>query len=105
MGKILITQYEIKKLKDNERAQFFAVYTPDPDAQEKLGIADAIRGEAPPFAEAKKRIVDAFERDYLAGQLDRADSNLSKAARNSGVDRSYFKRLLKRHDLLPKREE
>ncbi|MFH1809700.1 MAG: sigma 54-interacting transcriptional regulator [Pseudomonadota bacterium] len=58
-----------------------------------------------PFVQAKKRLVDAFERDYLQGQLDRADGNMAKAARLASVDRAYFKRLLKRHGLSPEREE
>ena len=50
-------------------------------------------------------LVDAFERDYLGNQLERSDRNIAQAARNSGMDRSYFKRLLKRHGLLGKKDE
>jgi DNA-binding NtrC family response regulator len=55
--------------------------------------------ELAPFPEAKRRVMAAFERDYLKAQVDRAGGNLSEAARQSGLDRSYFKRLLKRHGL------
>jgi hypothetical protein len=46
--------FELKHLDDDEQAAFFEVYRPDPDAQKKLEVEHAIRGEAPPFAEAKK---------------------------------------------------
>jgi transcriptional regulator with GAF, ATPase, and Fis domain len=57
-----------------------------------------------PYLAAKKRVLDAFERDYLKNQLDLADQNIAQAARLSQMDRSYFKRLLRRHGLLPERE-
>ncbi len=52
-----------------------------------------------PLLEAKRRVSDGFERDYLVNQLRRARDNISEAARLSGMDRSYFKRLLRRHNL------
>ncbi len=51
------------------------------------------------FREAKKRVVDAFERDYLLDQLERAQGNISLAARSAGMERNHFKRLLKKHGL------
>jgi DNA-binding NtrC family response regulator len=53
-----------------------------------------------PFHDAKRRLVDAFERDYFRTQLNRADNNIAQAARLAGVDRSYFRRMLDRHGLL-----
>lgn len=58
-----------------------------------------------PFPDARKRLMDAFETNYLSRQLERADNNLAAAARASGLDRSYFKRLLRRHQLMPNRPE
>ncbi|HSI02922.1 MAG: sigma 54-interacting transcriptional regulator [Myxococcota bacterium] len=58
-----------------------------------------------PFNEAKRRLVDAFERDYFGAQLRAHEGNIARAARASGVDRAYFKRLLRRHGLLPNRDE
>ncbi|MEO0815465.1 MAG: sigma 54-interacting transcriptional regulator, partial [Myxococcota bacterium] len=52
-----------------------------------------------PLPQEKKRILDAFEREYLEQQLEESGGNLSEAARRSGVDRSYFRRLLKRHQI------
>jgi len=60
-------------------------------------------GEEETFAAAKQRLLDAFERDYLSRHLARANQNLAQAARLAGLDRSYFKRLLRRHGLLPRR--
>ncbi len=59
-----------------------------------------LRSNPGPFKEEKKRVVNAFERDYFASQLERAENNISKAARNSGMERNFFKRLLRKHGLL-----
>ncbi len=58
-----------------------------------------------PFNQAKRRLVEAFERDYFAAQLRAHEGNIARAARASGVDRAYFKRLLRRHGLLPNRDD
>ncbi|MBI5512063.1 MAG: sigma 54-dependent Fis family transcriptional regulator [Deltaproteobacteria bacterium] len=62
--------------------------------------ATVAAGADQPFLVAKRRVVDAFERDYLLDQLKRANHNIAHAARAAGVDRAYFKRILKRHGLL-----
>jgi transcriptional regulator of acetoin/glycerol metabolism len=50
-----------------------------------------------PFADAKKRIVDNFEREYMVELLRRSGGNVSEAARQAGLDRSNFRRVLKKH--------
>jgi DNA-binding NtrC family response regulator len=50
-----------------------------------------------PFAEAKKRAVLAFEQEYLRRMLRQAGGNISEAARQSGLDRSNFRRVLKKN--------
>jgi len=50
-----------------------------------------------PFVEQKAEAVAGFERAYLEGQLARYDGNFSRAAAAAGIDRMYFKRLLKRY--------
>ena len=50
-----------------------------------------------PFVELKQETVAAFEDAYLRGQLDRHGGNISRAAAAAGIDRMYFKRLLKKH--------
>jgi DNA-binding NtrC family response regulator len=52
-----------------------------------------------PFKLAKDAVVDAFERSYLTALLDGAGGNVSKAARNGGMDRMYLHRLIQKHGL------
>jgi DNA-binding NtrC family response regulator len=49
-----------------------------------------------PYTEARRRAVLDFEREYAAAQLARAHGNISQAARAAGLDRSNFKRVLRR---------
>jgi transcriptional regulator with PAS, ATPase and Fis domain len=52
-----------------------------------------------PFREAKDELVEAFERRYLEELLERCEGNLSRAAREAGVDRKTIARMLKRHGI------
>lgn len=52
-----------------------------------------------PFARAKERCVDQFERAYLEHLMSEAGGNLSLAARLAHMDRKYLRALLKRHSL------
>jgi DNA-binding NtrC family response regulator len=52
-----------------------------------------------PFKEAKERLVDAFEREYVARLLERHGGNLSRAAQEADLDRNYLSRLAKKHGL------
>ncbi len=56
-------------------------------------------GEHESYTDLKKKWSDAFEREYLAGILNRHGGNVSAAARESKLDRSNFLRLLRRHSL------
>ena len=51
------------------------------------------------YAEAKQRLLDAFEARYLRDLLARTDGNISEAARQSGLDRKHLRTLLKKHSL------
>jgi DNA-binding NtrC family response regulator len=77
----------------------------------KLGAAVAVRREGGPsepaggafaglaelpYAEAKRRLVAHFDEEYTKELLRRASGNMSDAARRAGLDRSNFRRLLKR---------
>jgi DNA-binding NtrC family response regulator len=57
--------------------------------------ADAIE----PFKEAKRTVIDEFEREYLVRLLARAGTNVSKAAALAGIERQSLRDLLKRHGL------
>lgn len=52
-----------------------------------------------PFKEAKDRLLDAFERTYVAQLLERAGGNVSRAASEAGLDRNHLARLAKKHNL------
>lgn len=69
-----------------------------PDA---LPSADplAVRSELP-WADAKQRVVDAFERAYLSELLLATEGNLSEASRRSGLDRKQLRVLARKHDLV-----
>jgi DNA-binding NtrC family response regulator len=56
-----------------------------------------------PYADAKERAVAGFESAYVAARMKRAAGNVSEAARGAGMDRSNFRRLMKRAAGPPKR--
>jgi DNA-binding NtrC family response regulator len=57
------------------------------------------------YHEAKEQLVEAFEARYLEDLLERCDGNLSKAARDAGVDRKTIARMLKRHGIHVRTED
>lgn len=52
-----------------------------------------------PFKEAKQRVVEIFEKEYLEELLKKHDYNLSKAAREAKVDRKHIRNLLKKYGI------
>ncbi|MFO0727708.1 MAG: sigma 54-interacting transcriptional regulator [Myxococcota bacterium] len=51
------------------------------------------------FLEERKRLLAEFERTFLQRILAASEGNLTKAAQKAALDRSYFKRLLRRYGL------
>jgi DNA-binding NtrC family response regulator len=49
-----------------------------------------------PYASAKERVIEAFDKAYVDDLLERAGGNLSEAARTAGMDRSNWKRLVRK---------
>ena len=52
-----------------------------------------------PYHAARDRITAEFERKYLTWIVNRANGNMSKAARIAGIDRTTIYRLMEKHDL------
>jgi two-component system response regulator HydG len=52
-----------------------------------------------PYALPLQAALAAFERSYLDHSLAEAKGNIAEAARSAGVDRSNYRRLLKRHGI------
>ncbi len=56
-------------------------------------------GELARFKEAKRTLIDEFERDYLQRLLLKTGNNLSRAAQVAGVERHHLRDLFKKHGL------
>jgi transcriptional regulator with GAF, ATPase, and Fis domain len=52
-----------------------------------------------PYEVARRQAIDAFERTYLEGLLERSGENVTAAAREAGLNRAYLHRMLRRHGL------
>ena len=52
-----------------------------------------------PFRLAKENVIDTFERAYLAALMEAAGGNVSKAARQAGMDRMHLHHLIQKHGL------
>ena len=55
--------------------------------------------QLPPLTEAKRRASAVFEKNYLILAMERAKGSISEAARQAGLDRTNFRRLLQRHGI------
>ena len=55
-----------------------------------------------PFHEAKDDLIAKFEKDYLTDLVQRANGNLSQAARIAGLERKFLYKLLERSGLRQK---
>ncbi|HUH05437.1 MAG TPA: sigma 54-interacting transcriptional regulator [Kofleriaceae bacterium] len=51
------------------------------------------------YTEARRQILDAFERRYIEGILQAHGGNVTRASRAAGIGRVYFYKLLNRHGL------
>ncbi len=63
--------------------------------------AGTVAPDAPltPFKEAKRSLIDEFEKDYLQRLLHRTGDNLSRAAALAGIERHYLRDLFRKHGL------
>lgn len=51
------------------------------------------------FSASKQRAIQSFERKYLTALMQRADGNVSRAAKLSGTERRQLGKMLKRHGI------
>jgi DNA-binding NtrC family response regulator len=82
-----------------------------PDGQIRpRDIPDRVRESAPAraratadsnrrFRDAKRDVVEAFERSYLGGLMERHGGNVTAASQQAGMLRSALQRLLRKYDL------
>jgi transcriptional regulator with PAS, ATPase and Fis domain len=68
-----------------------------PEKHETRGFD--VRAFSMPYKQARKHALADFERVYLDELLARSGGNVSQAARDAGLDRSYLFSLLRRHGL------
>jgi DNA-binding NtrC family response regulator len=68
----------------------------EPPTLELAGLALPEGWAGQTYAEAKSQVLGAFHDTYLKDLMRRAEGNVSEAARLAGLDRSNFRRLLKR---------
>ncbi|HLM48222.1 MAG TPA: helix-turn-helix domain-containing protein, partial [Myxococcaceae bacterium] len=52
-----------------------------------------------PFKEAKERLIEVFERDYLKSLIERCEGNISRASREADINRVHLRKLLRKHGL------
>ncbi len=52
-----------------------------------------------PFREAKREVVERFERSYLGDLMQRHGGNVTAASQQAGMLRSALQRLLRKHGL------
>ena len=71
--------------------------TAEPAAE--IGATMPMPDASVPFKAAKATVVDAFERQYLQDLLSRHEHNISKAAREAGIDRRHLYRLLDKYEI------
>jgi DNA-binding NtrC family response regulator len=92
----LITPADLafERLLSGERARVDPAPPPAP-APGAPGAAEALA----PFKEAKRTLIDEFEKDYLQRLLARTGGNLSRAAALAGIERHYLRDLFRKHGL------
>jgi DNA-binding NtrC family response regulator len=101
----------VRELKNTvERAAYMAegntIRAPDlaferilTEGRERVSAEPIADGDVVPFKDAKRGILDDFEREYLRKLMDRCRENLSQAALRAGVERHYLRKLLRKHGL------
>ncbi|MDH3625122.1 MAG: sigma 54-interacting transcriptional regulator [Myxococcales bacterium] len=63
------------------------------------GTAEQFVENETPFKDAKQKVVDAFEVQYIKALLDKHGDNISRSARAAGLTRYHLRELAKRYGL------
>ena len=63
------------------------------------GTAEQFVDNEVPFKDAKQKVVDAFEAQYLKAVLDKHGDNISRSAKAAGLTRYHLRELAKRYGL------
>jgi DNA-binding NtrC family response regulator len=88
-----------------QRAVVLAVGDAVTAANLPAALTSAVEGPAAaaaadlPFTQARRSMLEAFEHRYVESVLRRSGGNAAEAARIAGLDRSNFRRLVRRHGL------
>jgi transcriptional regulator with GAF, ATPase, and Fis domain len=103
-GKVDVTDLSLPKVKDSHITRTSsAAETFEPgltiDTHSIIQSASNDTNGAMNYTQLKKKWSDAFEKEYLVSCLSRSQGNVTSAARESGIDRSNFLRLLRRHQI------
>ena len=67
--------------------------------RESQAAAEPVFAGTAPFKDAKGRLVEQFEREYVEALLARHAGNVSRAAREAQIERAYLQRLIRKHGL------
>ena len=68
-----------------------------PDRSQSQSRKDLTPGTG--LKEAKEKMIAHFEKDYLFGLLERHNMNISRVAREAGIDRRHVYRLMKKYEI------
>jgi DNA-binding NtrC family response regulator len=52
-----------------------------------------------PFKDAKNDLIEEFEKAYLNDLLARNKQNISRSAREAGIERAYLQRLIRKYGM------
>jgi DNA-binding NtrC family response regulator len=71
-----------------------------PDTSRNCLVAKEV--ETLTYKEAKKRVLESFHREYLTRVLTRHDGNVTRAAKDCGLERQALQQVLRRYGISPK---
>jgi DNA-binding NtrC family response regulator len=89
---------ELRALIEEARVVRWSAVASAPDVEPSVDLS-ALAATDLEFRDAKERVVDAFEREYVRRLLDKHRHNVSKAADEGGLSRNHLTALAKKHGL------